>query len=305
MISLSKYIKTIDIINMPLFKRHKILLGVILNSKDKPSKTELMKWIFLTKKETILKNENSYYDFVPYDYGPFSFTLYRDLNDLSRMGYLSKDQCEINDRLRDSVAAVYREIPKTVRDSINQVVQYYSQFDQDSLISSVYEKYPWFAHRSKLKSNAEPEVESNNDVLYTIGYEGKSIDTFLQHLIRAKIKNLIDVRNNPVSRKYGFSKKSLSGLCSKLNIEYIHMPDLGVPSKLRQRLETFEDYQNLLNRYEKEIIPKLKEERKQAEEYTLDKPSALVCFEADVRCCHRSRLAKALAAKTGQTVRHL
>lgn len=290
---------------MPLLKRHKILLGIILNAGGKPTKTELMKWIFLLKKETILKNDNSFYDFVPYEYGPFSFTLYRDLAELIELGYLEKDGFEINSRFLNPIRDIYQEIPKSIRADIDKIIRYYSRLDLASLIDHVYDKYPWFAHRSKLKPTSRNYSEEKINVLYTIGYEGKSIDSFLQYLIKFNIRLLVDVRNNPVSRKYGFSKSSLSRLCNDVDVEYIHFPDLGVPSSLRSSLETPEDYQNLLNKYENEILPQLEDKRKQAEQCILEKSSALVCFEADVRNCHRGRLAKALAQATGQTIKHL
>ena len=46
--------------------------------------------MFLLRMETELKQLSSFYDFVPYKYGPYSFALYRDLTVWSRMAMFLK-----------------------------------------------------------------------------------------------------------------------------------------------------------------------------------------------------------------------
>ena len=43
-------------------------------------------------------------------------------------------------------------------------------------------------------------------VLFTVGYEGRTLDAYLDLLIRNNVKILCDVRKNPFSMKYGFSR---------------------------------------------------------------------------------------------------
>ena len=43
--------------------------------------------------------------------------------------------------------------------------------------------------------------------VFIIGYEGLSIDSFLSLLAQHRIDTIVDVREYPVSRKLGFSKK--------------------------------------------------------------------------------------------------
>ena len=45
--------------------------------------------------------------------------------------------------------------------------------------------------------------------LYTAGYEGLTIDAFIARLKQAGIDRVLDVREYPLSRKKGFSKKCL------------------------------------------------------------------------------------------------
>ena len=47
--------------------------------------------------------------------------------------------------------------------------------------------------------------------IFTAGYEGLTIQTFITRLQQANIDKVIDVREYPVSRKPGFVKKSYTG----------------------------------------------------------------------------------------------
>ena len=39
--------------------------------------------------ESLIKDDSTFYDFVPYKYGPFSFSLYKEINALEKKGYVS------------------------------------------------------------------------------------------------------------------------------------------------------------------------------------------------------------------------
>jgi uncharacterized protein (DUF488 family) len=63
-------------------------------------------------------------------------------------------------------------------------------------------------------------------------------------------------------RRYGFHKKTLAGLCGKIDIDYAHFPELGIQSKKRKNLETPEDYDILFEEYGRTV---LKNEKKAIE----------------------------------------
>src|SRR5690349_23142531 len=69
------------------------------------------------------------------------------------------------------------------------------------------------------------------------------------------IKVLVDVRKNPISMKYGFSKTKLAEYTRIAGITYIHIADLGIPSDLRQDLHNQESYQRLFDVYFTQILP--------------------------------------------------
>ena len=91
----------------------------------------------------------------------------------------------------------------------------------------------------------------------------------------------------------------------KLGLGYHHLPELGIPSSERGKLSDFDSYQRLLDRYEAEMLPCQGDHMTDAIRLLKQEPSALLCVEKDVRWCHRGRLAKALASRSGLPVIHL
>jgi len=57
---------------------------------------------------------------------------------------------------------------------------------------------------------------------FTIGYQAHSVPSMLRVLHANKVALLIDVRQNPVSRKTGFSGPRLQVELQQLGIEYAH-----------------------------------------------------------------------------------
>ena len=89
------------------------------------------------------------------------------------------------------------------------------------------------------------------------------------------------------------SKKLLSDFCSRLNIEYIHIPEVGIDSSKRQELNNQDDYDLLFEDYKKTVLVKTTDA--QSRILTLIntyKRVALTCFEADKCQCHRTHLAE-------------
>ena len=76
----------------------------------------------------------------------------------------------------------------------------------------------------------------------------------MNRLIKNNVKTLVDVRRNPLSRKFGFSKRMLSETVKKLGIGYVHIPESGIASERRQELNTQADYDRLFNSYERQEL---------------------------------------------------
>lgn len=145
-------------------------------------------------------------------------------------------------------------------------------------------------------------------MLFTIGYEGLSIDEYVYLLTSNDVKVLVDVRRNASSRKPGFSKTKFSKAMNDNGLEYVHMSELGTLSDQRKGVVSREDRERLLEFYEEVQLKRSKSELDQLC-FLLEKHKriAISCFEEDVVMCHRGRIAKVLCARSDWKweVRHL
>lgn len=148
-----------------------------------------------------------------------------------------------------------------------------------------------------IESAKHKPIQKTNTI-FTSGYEGNSLDSFLNKIITSGVKKVIDVRKNPISRKFGFSKKTLSAACETINIAYEHFSELGIPSEARQELKTQKDYDILFSAYEKEILSVKVKEQNEVLEIAKEMPSVLICYEANPMQCHRTRIAKSLSNRS-------
>ena len=276
-----------------MLNRQKTLLLLLTVARRPVSKLELTKWAFILRQETATRGGTAFYDFLPYKYGPFSFCLYREMDALIRDGYVEDGSHWAPTALADELVET---LPQAVRRDGQTIVGRFGQQRVDTVVDYVYSEYPRFTVNSERKKLAERCVAS--PAVYTAGYEGLSIDAFLDLLIQNGVERIIDVRNNPIARRYGFHKSTLSRLADRVGIQYVHVPELGIQSAFRQNLHTPEDYDALFDRYERETIARETRSINRVADLMADKASVLVCMEADPQCCHRSRVAKAVARTT-------
>lgn len=140
--------------------------------------------------------------------------------------------------------------------------------------------------------------------VFTIGYEGLDIDTFLMLLREHGIDTVVDVRETPLSRKVGFSKKSLANVLNISGLEYVHMVDLGCPKPIRDQYRTDGSWK----RYTEGFLQYLNTQENAISELSdlVESSScALLCYEADYNFCHRSMVANAIMKYTGARVKHI
>jgi uncharacterized protein (DUF488 family) len=179
-----------------------------------------------------------------------------------------------------------------------------------------YLSYPEYASRSKIAGKLLTPMEmvaissvwngETSPVLFTIGYEGHTIDHYLRRLLINNVRVLVDVRRNPLSRKHGFSQRQLQQYVSKVGIRYIHLPELGISSHLRKNLSDPSDYEALFTQYAQEMLPQQSDAL--ARILTLlqtDQRIALTCFEADPCSCHRHKITHQLLADIDCPVIHI
>jgi len=296
--------------SLKVLKRQKILLSLLSYAQESLPSISFVKLVFLLRKETDFSTDSTFYDFIPYKFGPFSFTLYHELANLKSQGFLNHENGTISLCSEKISAAkkIIADISGSSQRIVRNMMMCHSEKNKDVLLKEVYDRYPWYASRSQILESRKKPVSPKHDVesvIYTVGYEGKSVDAFFNNILQNSIELIIDVRSNPVSRRYGFSKKKFSEIAEELGIIYIHMPELGIPSKHRTNLNDFSSYQNLLMLYENDILPSNETSVVNISTLVRKNISALMCMEKDFRCCHRSRLAKIVSQKSGLNVRHI
>ena len=131
--------------------------------------------------------------------------------------------------------------------------------------------------------------------IFTIGYEGVTMDEFLAALKEAGVERLIDVRALPLSRRPGFSKSPLRAALEEAGIEYVHLKALGTPAEGRSaaRAGLHSDLERI---YAGQLeLPEAIVQAAQMIELAKEKPSALLCFEREPAHCHRTLLLDAVA----------
>jgi uncharacterized protein (DUF488 family) len=130
--------------------------------------------------------------------------------------------------------------------------------------------------------------------LYTIGYEGLSVDALVNELAAANVQRLLDVRCVPVSRKRGFSKQPLASEMLRRGIDYVHIAALGNPKEGREAARAGETkrFLNIYNRHLETYDARLALIRAAA--LASARSSCLLCFEHDSFRCHRSIVARAM-----------
>lgn len=280
-----------------LYYREKIILS-LLEEFDSLGKTQLQKYLFLF---TRMQQEPSY-DFIPYNYGCFSFQANKDLEHLQRDKLVSLGE----EWSLIPAAKPYKDmLTNEDRQILFKIRKNYKQLGTRDLIRQVYMNYPYYTIHSTIKddvlSKAEQQsinriidenynINDTETVLFTIGYEGISFETYINQLIQNNIKVLIDVRKNPFSHKYGFSKNILASVVTKLGIKYVHMPELGIVTEKRKKLETLDDYNALFDEYETTLPGKELYLRKILGYMNEYSRVALTCFEKNVEMCHRTRI---------------
>ena len=285
-----------------LYYRRKILLALIEAFGGYLAPIPLQKYLFLFTRNQADKA----YDFIPYYYGCFSFQANHDLAALEKMGYLEVLKEGDNQRIHLVKPGNYLStLDMFDQQAITRIRADFGGLSQDELIHYTYAKYPYYAINSTIAKKLMSEEElaeigkqkrcTTGSALFTIGYEGKTLERYINQLICNDVHVLCDVRKNAFSMKYGFSKKQLEKACEGVGIQYIHVPQLGIESNQRQELHTQDDYDRLFDAYEHTTLREnwnyLLHVR-----HLIDKCQrvALTCFEANPNQCHRTRVAKYL-----------
>lgn len=258
-------------------------------------KLRLQKLLFLYS----TKKKSPEYDFIPYKYGCYSYSAQADLNTMVKKGFLSET---IRNYSKINKKDYKNELKADDKKLLIDVFDTYGKMQRNTLIKHTYINFPFYATKSRMAKDllsdemmhkVEQNIPNQNEkTLFTIGYEGISLEKYLTKLLKNNVSALIDVRKNPLSMKFGFSKSQLMRYCKNLDITYYHVPKVGIESDKRQNLETQKDYDALFENYCKTTLKKTADSQYQILELlNTHNRIALTCFEAEPCQCHRSHLA--------------
>lgn len=286
-----------------MYQREKILLALLEQLGEAVTSIKLQKLIFLLCD----RMERRPYDFVPYRYGCYSFQLSQDLKHLAAANLIKISECgyEKNCFLTTYSRKYCSLVNSETLSHITKIVSRFGTTQSSELIKFTYIQYPFFAINSQILENFFDEAgiktirntrpRKNERTLFTIGYEGLSLEKYIITLILKDIRVLCDVRKNAYSQKFGFSKSLLSKACEGVGIKYIHMPELGIYSEKRRNLKNQDDFNRLFEEYESTVL--LTEKVALNHLFSLlqaENRIALTCFEHDPLQCHRLRIANKL-----------
>jgi uncharacterized protein (DUF488 family) len=137
------------------------------------------------------------------------------------------------------------------------------------------------------------------NVIFTIGHSTHPIEEFIAILQTHGIRQLVDVRTIPRSRRNPqFNRENLPGSLNAVGVVYRHMPGLGgLRHPRRDSINTgwrnagfrgFADYMQ---------TPEFHHNLEKLMELSSEAPTAIMCAEAVPWRCHRSLIADALVAR--------
>ena len=285
-----------------MFYRRKIALSLLRLFGGELSKLEMQKYLFLVA----VRQAKPSYEFVPHKYGCYSFQAEADRRTMVKYGWLNGDEKWSLGTTVDHAASLKKEDVA----ALLEVKRLYGGLSGQALLKRIYTEHPFYAINSEIVDevlgasgtdtvmNARPLGRGRQ--VFTMGYEGVPLERFLRTLLMRDIRVLCDVRRNPLSMKFGFSKGQLSRSCEALGIEYVHMPELGIASNKRQNLDTPADYEELFDEYEETTLRSVANSLHRIRDLvSVHDRIVLVCFEACHGECHRSRIAGALQRLDG------
>jgi len=289
-----------------LFDRQRRLLALVDVLGGDVGGLDFQKLLFLYCQEEAAPT----YEFVPYRYGGFSFSSYADKRRLIERGLLENEERAW--QLTEAGRAAARVAPST-KEQMGRFARRHARLRGDALVAEAYRRHPYYATRSEMVERvltgdaaalaavraARPTVGKPG--VCTVGYEGRSLEGYLNQLIREGVTLLCDVRRNPLSRKYGFSKKTLAKGCEGVGLRYEHLPDLGIASEDRRGLKVQADYDALFAVYKRESLPRQGAALARIRAWVEDgERVALTCFELLPEQCHRHCVAAALEQAFGE-----
>lgn len=130
---------------------------------------------------------------------------------------------------------------------------------------------------------------------FTLGYTGRKTEELLDALRSNHVQTLVDVRQTPVSMyRPDLSKSNLRKLVEANGMQYVHMPELGVPRDIRAKAIETGSRDAIWEWYDHYVVGPYVRVNLHRFLNSVEHPIAMMCVEIDPAECHRHRLFLAL-----------
>ena len=179
-----------------MFYRRKIILALLETFDNELEKIKFQKLLFLIGKQ----QEKPEYDFIPYKFGCYSFSANADIIAMAGKGMLSETDKTIK---KEEPIKYLSALKPTDRNIILTLKKIYGKYSVNDLIKYTYVRYPFWAIKSQIKEsilnkeelqNVMDKIPTDNDItLFTIGYEGISLEAYLLNsgLVKVHYRNTV------------------------------------------------------------------------------------------------------------------
>ncbi|MDY0304294.1 MAG: hypothetical protein RBQ65_06630 [Sphaerochaeta sp.] len=176
-----------------MLSRRTVLLSLLAQS-ERPMTTIRANLLLALLSEG---EEKPPFSFIPTESGPYSIDLLHDLRAFVKAGKvtLEGEAITLQD---DAIDPASHDLGETEQGLLLEGLARYGSRSDDVLLAAILERRPYYGIRTGRSDRAIEEIRgriaSAARGLYTLGYEGLSIDQFINHLITANIKTVVDVR---------------------------------------------------------------------------------------------------------------
>ena len=145
----------VDTIQVFALNRKDWLFSAIAQAGERGlSPIQIQKAMFLLRMEASEAVGRQFYAFTPYNYGPFSSSIYGDVDLLVASGYVRETNLGhysrylVTDSGRDRAASLLGQMPGDAREYLSNMIIWILSVDFTQLLRSIYAKYPDYARNS-------------------------------------------------------------------------------------------------------------------------------------------------------------
>lgn len=144
-------------------KRARWLVAALQSAGDRGlSAVQLQKSLFVLGRRRAKDVGGDFYDFQPYDYGPFDASVYHDADALALAGLVQIDGSRgksyrrfmLTEKGKAKAVEVLPKLPEKAVETMSKVVPWAQRLSFEELVRSVYEEFPEMRARSVFRDNS-------------------------------------------------------------------------------------------------------------------------------------------------------